>query len=137
MADNKLKLLKCYQYDKRKNDDVDEERYTWTTLIMVFALYVYDYNGTPYIVSVEWYNMYYSDMNEYYRNLELVVYPVDTADVDDETKVRRIAADTKGFKYQRKFPDGTSLNTSKEETFVSELYSYVLRAIEAYLADGR
>ena len=137
MTDNKLKLLKRYQYDRRKEDDVNEERRTWTTLVTVSALYVYDYNGNSYVVTVYWYDKYYSDMNEYYRSLDLVVHPIGVDDADNEEKVRRVAEGTAGFKMNlgnKSFLD-SSLDTRSEEYFTDSIHSYVTRAIEEYLAD--
>ena len=139
MTDNKLKLLKRYQYDRRKEDDVNEERRTWTTLVTVSALYVYDYNGISYVVSVYWYDKYYSDMNEYYRSLDLIVYPIAADDADSEEKVRRVAEGTAGFKMNlgnKSFLD-SSLDTRSEEYFTDSIYNYVSRAIEVYLADKK
>lgn len=136
MTDNKLKLLKRYQYDRRKEDDVNEERRIWTTLVTVSALYVYDYNENSYVVSVYWYDKYYSDMNEYYRSLDLTVYSIGD-DADSEEKVRRVAEGIAGFKMNlgnKSFSD-SSLDTRSEEYFTDSVHSYVTRAIEEYLAD--
>jgi len=112
------------------------------------------YEGTPYIVSVSWRNTEYGERIDdgYYRELTLKVYTVDAADVDNETKVRAIVADTKGFKYTKSagpyLPtnysntrdkygnyDPVYFDTRKEEYFTDDLSSRVIRAIEAYLAD--
>jgi len=99
MTDDKLKLLKRYQYNKRKEYDADEETRTITNRQWVDALYVYEYDGTPYIVSVYWSNTEYGEWTDYYcRTLTWRVYPINSAGVDDETKVRAIVADTKGVK---------------------------------------
>ena len=138
MTDNKLKLLKRYQYDRRKEDDVNEERRIWTTLVTVSALYVYDYNGNSYVVSVYWYDKYYSDMNEYYRSLDMTVYSI-SDDADSEEKVRRVAEGTAGFKMNlgnKSFLD-SSLDTRCEEYFTDSIHSYVSRAIEEYLTDEK
>ena len=154
MTDDKLKLLKRYQYDKRAKYDADEETRTITNYQWVDALDVYEYESTPYIVSVSWRNTEYGERIDdgYYRELTLKVYTVDAADVDNETKVRAIVADTKGFKYTKSagpyFPtshgdtrdgnhDPVYFDTRKEEYFTSDLRSRVIRAIEAYLDDRK
>ena len=154
MTDDKLKLLKRYQYDKRTQYDADEETRTITNYQWVDALEVYEYEGTPYIVSVSWHSTEYGEPGDhsYYRELTLKVYTADAADVDNETKVRAIVADTKGFKYTKSagpyFPtsysdtrdenhDPVHLDTRKEEYFTSDLRSRVIRAIEAYLDDRK
>lgn len=154
MTDDKLKLLKRYQYDKRTQYDADEETRTITNYQWVDALDVYEYEGTPYIVSVSWHSTEYGEPGDhsYYRELTLKVYTADAADIDNETKVRAIVADTKGFKYTKSagpyFPtsygdtrdenhDPVYLDTRKEEYFTSDLRSRVIRAIEAYLDDRK
>ena len=154
MTDDKLKLLKRYQYDKRAEYDADEETRTITNYQWVDALDVYEYEGTPYIVSVSWHSTEYGEPRDhsYYRELTLKVYTVDAADVDNETKVRAIVADTKGFKYTKSAGpyfltsygdnrdenhDPVHLDTRKEEYFTSDLRSRVIRAIEAYLDERK
>ena len=150
MTDDKLKLLKRYQYDKRAKYDADEETRTITKYQWVDALDVYEYEGTPYIVSVSWRNTEYGERIDdgYYRELTLKVYTVDAADVDNETKVRAIVADTKGFKYTKSAGpyfsasysdnhDPVYFDTRTEEYFTSDLRSRVIRAIEAYLDDKK
>ncbi len=154
MTDDKLKLLKRYQYDKRAEYDADEETRTITNYQWVDALDVYEYEGTPYIVSVSWRNTEYGEPRDhsYYRELTLKVYTADAADVDNETKVRAIVADTKGFKYTKSAGpylltsygdtrdgnhDPVYFDTRKEEYFTSDLRSRVIRAIEAYLDERK
>ena len=154
MTDDKLKLLKRYQYDKRTQYDADEETRTITNYQWVDALDVYEYEGTPYIVSVSWHSTEYGEPRDhsYYRELTLKVYTADAADVDNETKVRAIVADTKGFKYTKSAGpylltsygddrdenhDPVHLDTRKEEYFTSDLRSRVIRAIEAYLDERK
>ena len=151
MENNELTLLKRYKYDKREKYDVDEERRTSTTTVRVSALDVYDYNGTPYIVSVSWYNAEYDERRDYYyRSLTLTVYPIDTADVGNEARVRAIEANEKGFEWRASVGpylptsysddrdrngdyDSLYFDTRNEENFTSSLCSRVISAIMAYL----
>ena len=155
MENKELTLLKRYQYDKREEYDADEETRTITNHQWVDALDVYEYDGTPYIVSVSWSNTEYGEWSDYYcRTLTLTVHPVDAADADNGTKVRAIVADTKGFKYTKSagpyLPtsygdnrdrngnyDPVYLDTRNEEFFTNDLRSRVIGAIDAYLADRR
>lgn len=135
MESCELMLLKRYNYAKRKDDSVDEERRSWSSLVTVHAWDVYEYNGTPYIVVTDWYNNEYNDYSAYpghYRDLTLRVYPIDISDVDNETKVRGIITDTKGFKHR---VDDVYVCTHDEEAFTDDIRRYVIRAIDAYLAD--
>lgn len=47
MTDDKLKLLKCYRYDKSETHDRNDEEYTWSASEKVYALDVYKYKFKP------------------------------------------------------------------------------------------
>ena len=150
---DKLKLLKRYQYDLTRQYDADPETRTITNLVMLDVLDVYEYDGTTYIVFISWYNKEYDEHGDYYyRSLLLKVYPVDAADVDDETRVRAIMAEGNGFKKELSVGpylptsygddrgrdgnyDCLYFSTRSEENFTKDIRSRVIFALNEYLAE--
>jgi len=132
-----VKLLHRYHYDKSETHDKSDDGYSWSASETVSALDVYDYNGTPYIVSTDWYYEGSGDMadSDHYRSLSFLVYPVEPTDVEDEEKVRGIVADTKG--YENRVSDYPNVNIRDEDSFTSSIRPHVIGAIQAYLANEK
>lgn len=137
MTDDKLKLLKRYRYDKNATRDRNEEEYTWRASEEVYALDVYEYKFNTYVVKSDWYYKGSGDMegSDHYESLSFTVYPIKPDDAKNEEVVLLVASGKEGHKTE--IGDRPQVDIKSEEAFTRSIRSYVIGAIDAYIADKK
>lgn len=134
MLNNKLELLKSYEFDKRETHNRDDSEGTWSATENVTALHTYSYRGNAYIVLTVWYYSGEGDMadSDHYRSLSFRVYPIDLADAESEERVRQIMSGTEGFEsHAGGYPN---IDIRTEDSFTRYISDKVKGAIDEYHA---
>lgn len=137
MADEKLKLLKRYRYDKSETRDKDEAEYTWSATENVYTLAVYEYRLETFVVRSSWYYKGSGDMegSDHYESLSFTVYPISPEDAENEEVVCQIASGEGGYATQ--IGDRPQVDIKDEEAYTSSVHYYVMGAIDAYIAERK